>query len=149
MGKWGSGEAGKPVQVYLALGSNLGDRESHLAFAREEVGLLPASIVLARSSVEETTPLGAREQPPYLNQMLLIETALPPRILLHACRAIEDATGRVRRERWESRTLDIDIVRYGDLSVNDPDLTIPHPGLKDRDFWQREIREIEQHQGTT
>ena len=135
-------------RVYLALGSNLGDRELHLAFARKELGLLPASQILAKSAVEETAPLGGREQPAYLNQMLLLETVLSPRLLLDACRAIEDAAGRVRRERWESRTLDIDIVRYGDLTVNEPDLMIPHPGLKDRDFWQREIREIEQRQGT-
>ena len=132
------------MRVYLALGSNLGDRELNLAFARKELGLLPASQILAKSAVEETAPLGGREQPAYLNQMLLLETVLPPRVLLDACRAIEDAAGRVRRERWESRTLDIDIVRYGDLTVNEPDLTLPHPGLKDRDFWQREISEIDQ-----
>lgn len=136
-----------PVSVYLALGSNLGDRELNLAFARKELGLLPASQILAKSAAEETAPLGGREQPAYLNQMILLETVLPPRVLLDACRAIEDAAGRVRRERWESRILDIDIVRYGNLTLNEPDLTIPHPGLKDRDFWQREIREIEQQQG--
>jgi 2-amino-4-hydroxy-6-hydroxymethyldihydropteridine diphosphokinase len=136
------------TRVYLALGSNLGDRELHLAFARKELGLLPASQVLAKSTVEETAPLGGREQPAYLNQMLLLETVLPPRVLLEACRVIEDAAGRERRERWASRTVDIDIVRYGDLRVNEADLTIPHPGLEDRDFWQREIREIEQRQGT-
>ena len=116
----------------------------NLAFARKELGLLPASQILAKSSVEETAPLGGRDQPAYLNQMLLLETVLPPRVLLDACRAIENAAGRVRHERWASRTLDIDIVRCGDLSLNETDLTIPHPGLKDRDFWQREILEIEQ-----
>ena len=135
------------VKVYLALGSNLGDREMNLAFARKEIGLLPASLILAKSSVEETAPLGGRDQPAYLNQMLLLETVLPPRVLLEACRAIENAAGRVRHERWASRTLDIDIVRYGDLSLNETDLTIPHPGLKDRDFWQREIQEIEKRNG--
>lgn len=131
------------TRVYLALGTNLGDRDVNLAFARSELSLLPASRVMAVSSVEETLPLGGRDQPPYLNQMVLLETGLPPRVLLAACRAIEDAAGRERRERWESRTLDIDIVRYGDVSLEEPDLTIPHPGLKDRDFWQREIQEIE------
>jgi 2-amino-4-hydroxy-6-hydroxymethyldihydropteridine diphosphokinase len=135
------------TDVYLALGTNLGDREMNLAFARKELGLLPASLILAKSSVEETEPLGGKEQPPYLNQMLLLETGLPPRVLLDACRAIESAAGRVRHERWASRTLDIDIVRYGDLTVNEPDLAIPHPGLKDRDFWQREIEEIERSLG--
>jgi 2-amino-4-hydroxy-6-hydroxymethyldihydropteridine diphosphokinase len=131
------------TRVYLALGTNLGDRDVNLAFARSELSLLPASRVMAVSSVEETLPLGGRDQTPYLNQMVLLETGLPPRVLLAACRAIEDAAGRERRERWESRTLDIDIVRYGDVSLEEPDLTIPHPGLKDRDFWQRDIQEIE------
>ena len=133
------------TKVYIALGTNLGDRELNLAFARKELGLLPASQILAKSSVEETAPLGGKEQPPYLNQMLLLETILPPRVLLDACRSIENAAGRVRHERWASRILDIDIVRYGDLAVNEPDLTIPHPGLTDRDFWQREIQEIDHH----
>ena len=137
------------VRAYIALGSNLGDREINLAFARKELGILPTSLLLAKSAVEETAPLGGKDQPPYLNQMLLLETGLPPRVLLEACRNIENAAGRVRRERWESRTLDIDIVRYGELSVNEPDLILPHPGLKDRDFWQREIREIERQQELT
>ena len=78
-----------------------------------------------------------------LNQMLLLETDLSPRALLEVCRAIELAAGRVRRTRWEPRTLDIDIVQYGDTVVNEPDLQVPHPGLRDREFWIREIREIE------
>jgi 2-amino-4-hydroxy-6-hydroxymethyldihydropteridine diphosphokinase len=92
--------------------------------------------------------LGGKEQPAYLNQMLLLETGMPPRVLLEACLAIERAAGRVRRERWDSRVLDIDIVTYGDLAVNEPDLTLPHPGLPNRDFWQREIAEIERQRAT-
>jgi 2-amino-4-hydroxy-6-hydroxymethyldihydropteridine diphosphokinase len=129
--------------VYLALGSNLGDRAGHLAFAREQLAALPHSRVVAVSTVEETQPLGGRDQPAYLNQMVLMETGLSPRDLLRAARTIEQRAGRERHERWGSRTLDIDIVRYGDWRVAEPDLTIPHPGLTDRDFWQREIAEIE------
>jgi 2-amino-4-hydroxy-6-hydroxymethyldihydropteridine diphosphokinase len=129
--------------VYLALGSNLGDRQAHLAFARAELDRLPGTRVVAASSEEETQPLAERDQPDFLNQMLLVETALAPRELLMACRAIETAAGRVRHERWGDRTLDIDIVRFGTLALNEPDLTIPHPGLADRDFWQREIAELE------
>jgi 2-amino-4-hydroxy-6-hydroxymethyldihydropteridine diphosphokinase len=135
-------------RAYLALGSNLGDREMNLAFARNELGLLPASRILAKSAVEETAPLGGKEQPAYLNQMLLLETGMPPRVLLEACLAIERAAGRVRRERWGARVLDIDIVTYGDLAVNEPDLTIPHPGLPEREFWHREIADIERQQAT-
>jgi 2-amino-4-hydroxy-6-hydroxymethyldihydropteridine diphosphokinase len=75
--------------------------------------------------------------------MLLLETTLAPRALLLAGQAIEAANGRERLERWGSRTLDIDIVRYADLSLADPDLVLPHPGLATREFWQREIAELD------
>jgi len=130
-------------KAYIALGSNLGDRAAHLALARERLAALPGNRIVAASSIEETAPLGGMTQPAYLNQMLLLETDLSPRALLEVCRAIELAAGRVRRTRWEPRTLDIDIVQYGDTVVNEPDLQVPHPGLRDREFWIREIREIE------
>ena len=95
------------MKAYIALGSNLGDREMNLSFARKELELLPASRILAKSSVEETQPLGGREQPAYLNQMVLLETVLPPRVLLDACRAIEDAAGPRRHDAldglWQSQ----------------------------------------------
>ena len=114
--------------VFLALGSNLGDRAEHL-----------------RMALEETAPLGGMDQPPYLNQMLLVETALAPRRLLEACKEIERRAGRVRAGRWGPRTLDVDIVRYGERTVAEPDLILPHPGLADRDFWRRELAELEPH----
>jgi 2-amino-4-hydroxy-6-hydroxymethyldihydropteridine diphosphokinase len=83
------------------------------------------------------------EQPPYLNQMVALETRLDPRALLAACQAIERSRGRVRTEHWGARTLDLDIVRYGDRRVAEPDLIIPHPELPNRDFWQRELAELE------
>jgi 2-amino-4-hydroxy-6-hydroxymethyldihydropteridine diphosphokinase len=133
-------------RAYIALGSNLGDRQAHLAAARAALAALPRSRVLAASRLEETRPLGGMDQPPYLNQMLLLETALEPRALLAACQAIERSRGRVRTERWGPRTLDLDIVRYGDRQVAEPDLIIPHPGLSHRDFWQRELAELEAHE---
>lgn len=129
--------------AFVALGSNLGNRESNLALARERLAALPGNRIIAASSIEETDPLGGLAQPAYLNQMLLLETDLSPQALLEICRAIESAAGRVRHTRWESRTLDIDIVRYGDIVVDEPDLQVPHPGLEDREFWKREIAEIE------
>ncbi len=135
-----------PERVYLALGSNLGDRESHLAAARAALEALPRTRVIAASRVEETPPLGGMDQPPYLNQMLLLETALEPRVLLAACQAIERSRGRARAERWGARTLDLDIVRFGDRQVTEPDLIIPHPGFSHRDFWQRELAELEAHE---
>ncbi|HUF34648.1 MAG TPA: 2-amino-4-hydroxy-6-hydroxymethyldihydropteridine diphosphokinase [Gemmatimonadales bacterium] len=131
--------------VYLALGSNLGDRAAHLRAAREAIGALPQTRLVAASATEETPPLGGMDQPAYLNQMLLVETGLDPRALLAACQAIEARAGRVRSGRWSARTLDVDIVRYGRRIVAEPDLVIPHPGLADREFWHRELAELEPH----
>jgi 2-amino-4-hydroxy-6-hydroxymethyldihydropteridine diphosphokinase len=133
-------------RAYVALGSNLGDRAGHLAAARASLAALPGTRLLAESAVEETEPLAGMDQPPYLNQMVLLETALEPRALLAACQAIERSRGRVRAERWGPRTLDLDIVRYGHRRIADPDLIIPHPGLSDRDFWIRELAELEPHE---
>jgi len=133
----------RPEKVYVALGSNLGDREAHLRAARTALATLPETAVLAASSIEETAPLGGKRQPPYLNQMVLLETRLEPRALLQALQSIEHKEGRTRTERWGSRTLDLDIVRFGDRRVAEPDLIIPHPELSNRDFWRRELAEIE------
>ncbi len=131
----------------MALGSNLGDRDAHLAHARARLAALPGTRLVAASRIEETAPLGPVAQPPYLNQMVLLETALEPEALLAECRTIEAERGRERRagtgERWGPRTLDLDIVRFGARAVRSQDLTIPHPELKNRDFWQREIAELE------
>lgn len=134
-------------RVYVALGSNLGDRAAHLSHARARLGVLPGTTVVAVSSVEETAPVGPVQQGPFLNQMVLLETTLSPADLLARCRTIEAERGRERRggERWGPRTLDLDIVRYGAHTVREPDLTIPHPELPQRDFWQREIAELEAH----
>ena len=134
---------GPAERAFIALGSNLGDRAGHLAAARAALAALPRTRLVAESRVEETAPLGGMDQPPYLNQMVALETRLEPRALLAACQAIERSRGRVRSERWGPRTLDLDIVRYGDRRLDEPDLIIPHPGLRDRDFWQRELAELE------
>jgi 2-amino-4-hydroxy-6-hydroxymethyldihydropteridine diphosphokinase len=133
-------------RAYVALGSNLGDRAGHLAAAREALAKLPDTEVVAASAVEETAPLAGMPQPPYLNQMVLLETRLTPRQLLDACHEIERARGRVRGERWGARTLDVDIVRYGRRRVTEPDLIIPHPELPNRDFWLRELAELQAHE---
>ena len=128
--------------AYIALGSNLGDRRGYLERARAEIDAIPGCHVIAASTIEETPPLGGLEQPPYLNQMLAVDTRLEPTDLLARLHAIEHAAGRVRAETWASRTLDVDIVLFGDRAVDTPDLIIPHPGLATRPFWQREIAEV-------
>jgi 2-amino-4-hydroxy-6-hydroxymethyldihydropteridine diphosphokinase len=133
-------------RAYVALGSNLGDRAAELAAARAALAQLPGTSLVAASSVEETPPLAGMAQRPYLNQMVLLETRLSPRELLEACHAIEQAQGRVRGTRWGPRTLDVDIVRYGRRRVREPDLIIPHPELPNRDFWLRELAELQAHE---
>lgn len=136
-----------PVRAWVALGTNLGAREEHLAWARERLGALPGTRMLGASSIEETRPLGDIPQPDYLNQMVLLETALPPDVLLEACLEIERETGRVRGpDKWGPRTLDLDIVRYDDLTLRGPGLTLPHPGLEVRDWWQREMKELARYE---
>jgi len=130
-------------RVYVALGSNVGDRAAHLAHARARLARLRGTRLLRASTVEETAPLGPVPQGPYLNQMVLLETTLAPRELLEQLHAIEAERGRVRSVRWGPRTLDLDIVRYGDRAVREPELTIPHPELEHRDFWLREIAELD------
>ena len=130
-------------RAYVALGSNLGKRESHLAYARLRLSTLPHTNLVAASTVEETAPMGPGAQGAYLNQMVLLLTGLEPAELLEHCHAIEREQGRERGERWSARTLDLDIVRFGERRVSLPDLTIPHPELAQRDFWQRELAELE------
>ena len=132
--------AGEPV--FVALGSNLGDRDCHLTAARAALAQLPGTRLVAASGVEETAPLGGLAQPAYLNQMVLLDTELEPHQLLAELQAIEQRRGRVRGDRWGSRTLDLDIVAWGDRRIHDPDLIIPHPELPRRDFWQRELSEL-------
>jgi len=129
--------------VYVALGSNVGDRAAHLAHARARLDALPGTRLVAASTVEETAALGPVRQGPYLNQMVLLETTLEPGELLQHCLAIEAERGRTRRERWGPRTLDLDIVRFGARTVHEPGLTVPHPELPNRDFWQREIAQLD------
>ncbi len=128
--------------AYVALGSNLGDRRQYLADARAALARLPSSSLVAASSIEETEPLGGLQQPRYLNQMVKLETALAPRELLSRLHDIERQLGRARDKRWESRTIDLDLVRYDEVASDDPELCLPHPGLSTRDFWQREIAEL-------
>lgn len=131
--------------AFVALGSNLGDRAAYLAFGRERLAELPKTRLIAQSAVEETEPIGPVAQGPFLNQMVLLQTELSPRELLEACLAIERAAGRERRVKWGPRTLDIDIVRYGELTMREPRLSLPHPELENRPFWQRELAELEEH----
>jgi dihydroneopterin aldolase/2-amino-4-hydroxy-6-hydroxymethyldihydropteridine diphosphokinase len=128
--------------AYIALGSNLGDRDEFLARARAALAALPHSRVVAESSVEETAPVSDVPQGAFLNQMVALDTGLSPRALLEALHRIEADAGRERTVHWGPRTLDLDIVRFGTHIVQEPDLVIPHPQLPNRDWWKRELAEL-------
>jgi 2-amino-4-hydroxy-6-hydroxymethyldihydropteridine diphosphokinase len=128
--------------AYIALGSNVGNREMTLARARAGIASIRGTRILAESAIEETAPLGPIPQGPYLNQMLAVETDLTPRALLAALQRIERAAGRVRSLRWAPRTLDLDIVMIEGKELSDEALTVPHPELPNRDFWRRELDEL-------
>ena len=118
------------MRAYLGLGSNLGDRQAHL---RAAVAALPD--VVAVSPVYETDPVGGPPgQGPYLNLVVALETARTPRELLELGQSLEDAAGRVRKERFGPRTLDVDVLLVGSLCVDEPDLVVPHPRMWERRF---------------
>jgi len=128
--------------AYIALGSNLGRREVFLADARRAIAALPRTSLLAETEVEETAPIGPVAQGPFLNQMIAVQTELSPAELLSALQDIEQRAGRMRGDRWGPRTLDLDIVSFEKQTVDKPELTVPHPELPNRGFWQRELAEL-------
>ncbi len=131
------------VTAWVAAGSNLGDRAGFLELARNSLSRTPGVMSLRASAVEETAPLGGLDQPMYLNQMLRLDTTIEPRALLRRCHEIERESGRRRTSKWCSRTLDLDLVRYGDLLCDLAELTLPHAGLRDRGFWAQGLATLE------
>ena len=131
------------VTAYLGLGSNLGNRLAFLRGGRDSL-TSRFDIVLTRASgVYETAAVGGpADNPPFLNAVLEIETALTPRELLAACLAVEDEFGRTRPMEWAPRTLDIDLLLYNDLLSDDPEMRIPHPHLHERAFVLAPLSEI-------
>ena len=129
--------------AFIALGSNVGDRHGYLAGARTALAALPGSGVLAATAPEETAPVGPVAQDSFVNQMVALETTLAPLDLLDRLLEIERAAGRERTVRWGPRTLDLDIVLLAQQTIAHPRLTVPHPELPNRDWWQRELAELQ------
>jgi 2-amino-4-hydroxy-6-hydroxymethyldihydropteridine diphosphokinase len=119
-------------RIYLSLGTNLGDRVGYILKALDALGSL--GTVLSVSTLYESEPWGYRDQPPFLNCVLSFTTDLGPRDLLRELKTLERKLGRRKRFRWGPREIDIDIILYGDTILKDPELQIPHPRLKERDF---------------
>jgi 2-amino-4-hydroxy-6-hydroxymethyldihydropteridine diphosphokinase len=120
--------------AFVGIGSNLGDREAHLSRAIELLSAEDAIEVSGVSEIRETEPVGPVEQGPFLNAAVQVETELAPRELLNRLLDIERRMGRVRRERFGPRTIDLDLLLYGEEFVDEPGLTVPHPRLKERRF---------------
>ena len=120
--------------AYLGLGANLGDRLANLQRAVDLLDEQRGIRVIRSSRVYETDPVGGHEQPDYLNAVLEVRTELPPRELLDACQRVEADLGRVRTERWGPRPIDVDILTYDDVAMDEEDLVIPHPRMHERGF---------------
>nr|WP_318382921.1 2-amino-4-hydroxy-6-hydroxymethyldihydropteridine diphosphokinase [uncultured Enterobacter sp.] len=121
--------------AYIAIGSNLASPREQVNAAVRALGAIPASQIVALSSLYRTPPLGPPDQPDYLNAAVALETALAPEALLDHTQRIELEQGRVRKdERWGPRTLDLDIMLFGEAVINTPRLTVPHYDMKNRGF---------------
>ena len=126
------------MRAFLALGSNLGDRAGNLRAAIDFVG-----DVVAESNVYETEPVGGPDdQGPYLNMVVELDTTLSPRDLLAVCRSTESAGGRERVVHWGPRTIDVDIIWMDGVTVDEPDLKIPHPLMHERPFVLAPLEEL-------
>ncbi|GAB3211332.1 2-amino-4-hydroxy-6-hydroxymethyldihydropteridine diphosphokinase [Marinactinospora thermotolerans] len=124
----------RTVRTVLALGSNLGDRMAMLQGAVDALFEPPGLTLVAVSPVYETAPVGGPDQGPYLNAVVVADTVFGPELLLERTQGAEEAFERVRDVRWGPRTLDVDIITYGDLTSDDPRLQLPHPRAHERAF---------------
>lgn len=128
--------------AYVGLGGNLGDRQGHLGLALDRLAADPRIHLVAVSAFAETAPVGGPPQPPYLNAACALETGLEPRALLDLLLAIERDLGRIRGERWGPRTIDLDLLFFGDRVISEPGLEVPHPRAHERAFVLGPLREI-------
>ena len=122
------------TRAYVGLGANLGSREETLRRALELLGDADGVEVVAVSELRETDPVGVVDQPLFLNGAVEVDTTRTPRELLDLLLEIERSLGRVREERWGPRTVDLDLLVYGDEDVDEPGLRVPHPHLHERRF---------------
>lgn len=122
------------MKAYIGLGSNLGDREGQIRAALEAIADLPDTDLLRVSSLYDTEPAGEVDQPNFLNAAALVDTELEPRQLLWNLLLVEKRLGRVRTQPWGPRTIDLDLLLYGDEIIEEDDLRVPHPEIIRRSF---------------
>jgi len=130
------------IQVYIGIGSNLDDPVTQVRKAITALHYLPDSVYRATSSLYRSPPLDATAQPDYINAVSLLETSMTAEQLLDTLQAIEQQQGRMRAERWGPRTLDLDILLYGEKTIRQDRITVPHPGLHERSFVLYPLQEI-------
>jgi 2-amino-4-hydroxy-6-hydroxymethyldihydropteridine diphosphokinase len=122
------------MRAFIGLGSNLGERETLIRLALDDQSRLPGTRLVRVSSLYDTEPVGEVVQPNFLNAVAQLDTELTARQLLWNLQLIERRLGRVRQQKWGPRTIDLDLLLYGDLVVDEPDLHVPHPELIHRAF---------------
>ncbi|MHA6481503.1 2-amino-4-hydroxy-6-hydroxymethyldihydropteridine diphosphokinase [Paenibacillus sp. strain BS8-2] len=122
------------VDAYIALGSNMGDRESHLMRAIAELNAQPEIMVTSVSGIYETDPVGYTDQPAFLNMAASVRTSLEPLELLRTQLKLESLLGRIRHVRWGPRTIDLDLLLYDNVRMDQEELTLPHPRMMERAF---------------
>jgi 2-amino-4-hydroxy-6-hydroxymethyldihydropteridine diphosphokinase len=131
------------TRAYVGLGANLGPREETLGRAMELLGQAPGVDVVAVSELRETDPVGVVEQPRFLNGAVALETTLTARQLLDLLLDVERELGRVRAERWGPRVVDLDLLLYGDETLDEAGLRVPHPRLHERRFALEPLAELD------
>ena len=122
------------MKTYIGLGSNLGEREANIRMALDDLARLPGTRLVRASSLYDSEPVGDADQPNFLNAVAEIETDLTPQQLLWNLLLIERRLGRARTRRWGPRTIDLDLLLYGPVVVDEPELQVPHPELTRRSF---------------
>lgn len=132
------------VDAFVALGSNLEPRQAHVEYALQALAHLPQTLLVTCSRIIQTEPVGPPGQGPYLNGVVHLRTGLPPAVLLARLLEIEQARGRDRRRevRFGARTLDLDLLLYGNRQIDEPGLRVPHPRMAEREFVMGPLEEI-------
>lgn len=130
-------------KAVIALGTNIGNRNENLELAVSAIEKLQRIKILSRSGIYETKPWGVIDQPDFLNMVILVETNMPPHMLLGELLGIESAMGRIRTLRYGPRIIDLDIISYDNTLINDEFLTLPHPLAVNRDFVMKPLSDID------
>jgi 2-amino-4-hydroxy-6-hydroxymethyldihydropteridine diphosphokinase len=131
------------IRVYIGIGSNLDDPLAQVKDAIEELDMLPDTILVSRSSLYSNKPMGPKDQPDFVNAVVGLDTLLSPEDLFARLIKIEEQAGRKRSsEKWGPRVIDLDLLMYGKKKIDTDELTVPHPGLHERDFVIVPLNEI-------